>query len=78
MRLLLKLPDWITVSVVLLLPVVGLAVVAQQTPLAVMLPPPLVVMLPPEVAVVVAMALAAVVLPRVGNTTRVVKLTWAP
>ena len=41
--------------------VVGLAVVAQQTPLAVIAAPLSVVMFPPDVAVVVVMELAAVV-----------------
>jgi hypothetical protein len=58
-------------SVVFALTVVGAAVVAQQIPLAVTVPPPLEVMLPPEVAVVNVIEVTAVVV-RVGTTIAVV------
>jgi hypothetical protein len=76
--LLLKLPDWTTVSLVLLLAVVGLIAVFQQTPLAVMVAPPLVVIVPPEVAVVEAMLLAVAVAETVGAFAPDVKLVCAP
>jgi hypothetical protein len=47
--------------------IVGLAVVAQQVPLAVIVPPPSAVTFPPEVAVVNVIAVAAVVV-TVGST----------
>jgi hypothetical protein len=51
--------------------IVGVAVSAQQTPLAVTAPPPLAVIFPPETAVVNAIEVTAVVV-RVGTTIRLV------
>jgi hypothetical protein len=48
--------------------IVGSAVVAQHTPLAVIAPPPSAVIFPPEVAVVIKTAVTAVVV-RVGTAT---------
>jgi hypothetical protein len=59
-RVLTKLPIP-AVSEVLELAVVGAVVVAQQTPLAVIVPPPSAVTFPPETAVVKAIELMAVV-----------------
>ena len=56
-------------SVVLESLMVGFAVVAQQTPLAVIAPPPSAVILPPETAVVKVIKVAAVVV-RVGTSYR--------
>jgi hypothetical protein len=69
-RLLVKLPVPVPL-VVLEFAIVGSAVVAQQTPLAVTAPPPSAVIFPPEVAVVIKTAEAAVVV-RVGTATGVV------
>ena len=65
-RLLVKLPVPVP-SVVIKLLMVGVAVVAQQTPLAVMAPPPLAVIFPPETAVVKVIEVTAVVV-RVAST----------
>jgi hypothetical protein len=65
-RLLVKLPDPVPSEVIKLL-VVGVAVVAQHTPLAVMVPPPSAVIFPPETAVVKVIEVIAVVV-RVGTT----------
>jgi len=54
-------------SVVIKLLMVGLAVVDQQTPLAVMVPPPAEVIFPPETAVVIVIEVTAAVV-RVGTT----------
>jgi hypothetical protein len=58
-------------SVVLELVIVGFAVVAQQTPLAVTAPPPSAVIFPPETAVVKAIEVTAVVV-RVATPIAVV------
>jgi hypothetical protein len=58
-------------SVVLEFAVVGLAVVAQHTPLEVTADPPSAMIFPPDVAVVKVIELAAVVV-RVGITSGVV------
>jgi hypothetical protein len=55
-------------SLVVKLLIVGVAVVAQQTPLAVTAPPPLAVIFPPETAVVNPIEVTAVVV-KVGITT---------
>ena len=62
---------------VLLLATVGVAVVLQHTPSAVMAAPPVAVMLPPVVAVVPVTAVTAAVL-SVGRLARAVKVTWVP
>jgi hypothetical protein len=64
-------------SVVLLSAVVGVAVVLQQIPDAVITDPPLEVIVPPEVAAYLVILLAAVVV-SVGATARVVKLISVP
>ena len=64
-------------SVVLLSAVVGVAVVLQQIPDAVITYPPLEVMVPPEVAAYLVILLAAVVV-SVGATASVVKLISVP
>jgi hypothetical protein len=64
-------------SVVLLSAVVGVAVVLQQIPDAVITDPPLEVMVPPEVAAYLVILLAAVVV-SVGATASVVKLISVP
>jgi hypothetical protein len=62
---------------VVLFAVVGLGLVLQHTPRAVMAEPPSLLMLPPLLAVVAVMALAAVVL-RTGIPVSVVNCTWLP
>ena len=57
---------------------VGFAVVAQQTPLAVMAPPPSAVIFPPETAVVKPIGLAAVVVRVASATAVVVNVTSLP
>jgi hypothetical protein len=69
-RLLTKTPVPVP-SVVFELRVVGLAVIAQQTPLAVTVPPPSAVIFPPETAVVRPIEVTAVVV-RVATPTEVV------
>ena len=69
-RLLVKMPVPVP-SVVLESVVVGFADVAQQEPLAVIVPPPLSVIFPPEAAVVSVIELAAIVV-RVATTTGLV------
>jgi hypothetical protein len=66
--------------VVLVFATVGLAVVAQQTPFSVILPPPSELILPPEAAVVAVIAVIPVVV-TVGITTgfvvKVISLPYA-
>lgn len=63
---------------VVLSEVVGLALVDQQTPLAVTVPPPSSVTLPPDDAVVDVIEVTALVV-TVGNSTDVVvNDTWLP
>ncbi len=64
-------------SVVLLLAVVGVAVVLQQIPEAVIVDPPLEVIVPPALAAYFVTLLAAVVV-KVGATAIVVKLVSVP
>ena len=63
--------------VVLLSEIVGVAVVLQQIPDAVITDPPLEVIEPPEVAAYLVILLAAVVL-SVGATASVIKLISVP
>jgi hypothetical protein len=63
--LLVKLPKPVPLEVLVVNAIVGLAVVLQHTPLAVIAVPPSMVMFPPNVAVVVVMPDAVVVV-RIG------------
>jgi hypothetical protein len=65
-------------SLVLLFEMVGLAVILQQTPLAVTEEPPSEVTLPPPVAVVCAMLVMDVVVTVGRDGDKVVKVTWLP
>jgi hypothetical protein len=65
-------------SVVLLLAVVGFAVVAQHTPLAVTAPPPSAVIFPPDTAVVEVTEVIAVVESVAGTTWLDVNETSLP
>ena len=69
---LVKTPVPVPLVVVLVTPITGLGVVAQQTPLAVTVPPPSAVTFPPEVAVVKVIKVTVVVVVIVGTTTEVV------
>jgi hypothetical protein len=65
-------------SVVLLFVRSGLAVVAQHTPLAVIVPPPSEVTFPPDTAVVDVMEVTAVVVTTAPVTGRVVTVCSLP
>jgi hypothetical protein len=76
-RLLVKPPSPVPLLVILSA-VVGLALVDQQTPFAVTVPPPSAVTFPPDIAVVDVMEVTAFV-DTVGNDTEVVvNETWFP
>jgi hypothetical protein len=75
---LVKTPVPVPSVVVFVAPITGFAVVAQQTPLAVTVPPPSAVIFPPEAAAVNVIPVTSVVV-RVGTTIAVVvKVTSAP
>ena len=65
-------------SVVWASAVVGLVLVDQHTPLAVIVPPPASVMFPPDEAVVKLIELTAVVVSVASSTGSVANDTWLP
>ena len=75
--LLVKLPVPVPLTVLVTNAVVGLALVLQHIPLAVMVAPPSDVMFPPDVAVIVVMLLIAFVV-TVGILANVVNVCCVP
>ena len=70
---LVKLPTPVPSVVLLAKTIVGVVVVLQQTPVAVIVAPPSLEIVPPELAVVLVMALTAVVV-RVGTMGNVLNV----